>query len=253
MGRGLPGRYHGFRQWAEQGGGGRHGDDGAEPEGSEVDVETRLAALVQTVVSQEAGGQDITAQPSIVLWLTQRQRAGIIWSSTRRLQWCLSRSCQKLSKVVKSCQKLSKVVKSCCRNVGKLCTSHKIQDTKVISFQTHLATCQDQWVTSRHLWCRKVPCRSGQQSPWVSWLKNRNDDEKGQNIFDLQDILTKNEQSSQNGRNNEPQKARYWDHSSIIEDHDGVGLKAGFRESVVYNAHHVINRQKGIEQTQECE
>ena len=127
------------------------------------------------------------------------------------------------------------------------------QDTKVISFQTHLATCQDQWVTSRHLWCRKVPCRSGQQSPWVSWLKNRNDDEKGQNIFDLQDILTKNEQSSQNGRNNEPQKARYWDHSSIIEDHDGVGLKAGFRESVVYNAHHVINRQRGIEQTQECE
>ena len=110
MGRGLPGRYHGFRQWAEQGGGGRHGDDGAEPEGSEVDVETRLAALVQTVVSQEAGGQDITAQPSIVLWLTRRQRAGIIWSSTRRLQWCLSRSCQKLSKVVKSCQKLSKVV-----------------------------------------------------------------------------------------------------------------------------------------------
>ena len=131
MGRGLPGRYHGFRQWAEQGGGGRHGDDGAEPEGSEVDVETRLAALVQTVVSQEAGGQDITAQPSIVLWLTRRQRAGIIWSSTRRLQWCLSRSCQKLSKVVKSCQKLSKVVKSCCRNVGKLCTSHKIQKWSV--------------------------------------------------------------------------------------------------------------------------
>ena len=58
MGRGRPGRYHGFRQLAEQWGGGRHGDAGNEPQGSEVDVETRLATVVQTVISQEAGGQD---------------------------------------------------------------------------------------------------------------------------------------------------------------------------------------------------
>ena len=40
---------------------------GPRVQGSVVDVETRLAAVVQTVVSQEAGGQDRTAQPSIVL------------------------------------------------------------------------------------------------------------------------------------------------------------------------------------------
>ena len=66
MGRGRAGRYHGFRQWAEQGGGGRHGDAGAEPQGSEVDVETWLAAVVQTVVSQEAGGQG-REQPTTAL------------------------------------------------------------------------------------------------------------------------------------------------------------------------------------------
>ena len=58
MGRERAGRYHGFIQWAEQGGGGRHGDAGNEPQGSKVDVETRLATMVQTVISQEAGGQD---------------------------------------------------------------------------------------------------------------------------------------------------------------------------------------------------
>ena len=68
-----------------------------------------------------------------------------------------------------------------------------------------------------------------------------------QNIFDSQDILTKNEQSSQKGRNNEPKEARYWDHSCVVEDNDGVCLEAGVRESVVYNTHHVINRQRGIE------
>ena len=77
MGRGQPGRYHGFIQWAEQGGGGRHGDAGNEPQGSEVDVETRLVTVVQTVISQEAGGQD--REHCIALWLTRRQRAGIIW------------------------------------------------------------------------------------------------------------------------------------------------------------------------------
>ena len=64
---------------------------------------------------------------------------------------------------------------------------------------------------------------------------------------------TKNEQSSQNGRNNEPNKARYWDHSGVVEDDDGVCLEAGVRESVVYNAHHVIDCQRGVEQTQKCE
>ena len=61
-------------QWAEQGGGGRHGDAGAEPQGSEVDVETRLAAVVQTVVSQEPGGGwpgQGAAHHSIALWLTR--------------------------------------------------------------------------------------------------------------------------------------------------------------------------------------
>ena len=90
MARGRAGQYHGFIQWAEQGGGGPHGDAGAEPQGSEVDVETRLAA-----VSQEPGGVwpwQGAAHHSIALWLTRRQRAGIIWSSTRRLQWRLSRS-----------------------------------------------------------------------------------------------------------------------------------------------------------------
>ena len=52
------GRNHGFIQWAEEGGGGCHGDACAEPQESEVDVKTRLAAVMQTVVSQEAGGQD---------------------------------------------------------------------------------------------------------------------------------------------------------------------------------------------------
>ena len=67
------------------------------------------------------------------------------------------------------------------------------------------------------------------------------------NISDRPDILTKNKQSSQKGGNNKPQKARYWDHSGVIEDNDGVCLKACVRESVVYNTHHVINRQRGIE------
>ena len=66
MGRGRPGRYHGFRQWAEQGGGDHDGDAGAEPQGPKVDIETRLAAVVQTVVSQEAGGQD-REQPTTAL------------------------------------------------------------------------------------------------------------------------------------------------------------------------------------------
>ena len=81
----------------------------------------------------------------------------------------------------------------------------------------------------------------------MEWWQN------GQNIFEQKDILTKKEQSSQNGHNNEPQKASYWDHSGVVEDHDGVHLEAGVCESVIYSAHHIINRLWGIEQTQECE
>ena len=52
---------------------------------------------------------------------------------------------------------------------------------------------------------------------------------------------------------NEAQKARYCNHSSVVEDHDRISLKAGVRDGVVYSSHHVINCQRGVEQTHECE
>ena len=64
-------------------------------------------------------------------------------------------------------------------------------------------------------------------------------------IFDSQDKLTKNEQSSQNGRNNEPNKARYWNHSGVVKDHDGV-CRVGRQDIVVHGpAQHVPGRAGG--------
>ena len=70
---------------------------------------------------------------------------------------------------------------------------------------------------------------------------------------DTGDILTQKEQSSQNDCNNNAQKARYCNHPSVVEDQDRIGLKAGVCDGVVYSSHHVIDCQRGVEQTQECE
>ena len=56
----------------------------------------RLAAMVQTVISQEVwvqdGEQTTIALHRIASWLTRRRREGIIWSSMRRLRWHSPRS-----------------------------------------------------------------------------------------------------------------------------------------------------------------